>query len=72
MLTLSSNIKVYLALGITDMRKSVNGLSIMVSEHIGEDPLSGHLFVFCNRRKRYPGRRTCCLQIVTRADSANS
>ena len=33
------------------MRKSVNGLSIMVSEHIGKDPLSGHLFVFCNRRK---------------------
>ncbi len=46
-----SGVKVYLVLGITDMRKSVNGLSIMVSEHIGKDPLSGHLFVFCNRRK---------------------
>jgi transposase len=46
-----SGIKVYLVLGITDMRKSVNGLSILVSEHIGFDPLSGHLFAFCNRRK---------------------
>lgn len=46
-----SGVKVYLVLGITDMRKSVNGLSIMVSEYIGKDPLSGHLFVFCNRRK---------------------
>jgi transposase len=46
-----SGIKVYLVLGITDMRKSVNGLSILVSEHIGLDPLSGHLFTFCNRRK---------------------
>ena len=46
-----SGIKVYLVLGITDMRKSVNGLSILVSEHIGLDPFTGHLFVFCNRRK---------------------
>jgi transposase len=46
-----SGIKVYLVLGTTDMRKSVNGLSILVSEHFGLDPLSGHLFVFCNRRK---------------------
>ena len=36
-----SGVKVYLVLGITDMRKSVNGLSILVSEHIGKDPLSG-------------------------------
>ena len=46
-----SGVKVYLVLGGTDMRKSVNGLSILVSEHIGLDPLSGHLFVFCNKRK---------------------
>ena len=44
-------VKVYLVLGYTDMRKSVNGLSIMLAEHLGFDPLSGHLFVFCNRRK---------------------
>ena len=46
-----SGVKVYLVLGKTDMRKSVNGLSIMVSDQIGKDPFSGHLFVFCNRRK---------------------
>lgn len=44
-------VKVYLVLGKTDMRKSVNGLSIMISEHIGKDPFSGHLFAFCNRRR---------------------
>ncbi len=44
-------VKVYLVLGHTDMRKSVNGLSILIAEQIGLDPLSGHLFVFCNRRK---------------------
>jgi transposase len=47
----SKAVKVYLVLGHTDMRKSVNGLAIMISGQMGLDPLSGHLFVFCNRRK---------------------
>jgi len=52
MMFLSSvNIKVYLALGSTDMRKSINGLSILVSEQMELDPFSGHLFVFCNRKQ---------------------
>ena len=51
MLLPSDNIKVYLALGATDMRKSINGLSILVSEQMDLDPFSGHLFVFCNRKK---------------------
>ena len=47
----SANIKVYLAIGFTDMRKSINGLSILVSEHLALNPFSGHLFVFCNRKR---------------------
>lgn len=47
----SDNIKVYLALGHTDMRKSINGLSILVSEHMELNPFSDNLFVFCNRRQ---------------------
>ncbi len=47
----SSNLKVYLALGHTDMRKAVNGLSIIV-ETLDLEPFSGHLFVFCNRRRK--------------------
>ncbi len=43
--------KVYLVLGMTDMRKSINGLSILVEKHFELDPFSGHLFVFCNRRR---------------------
>lgn len=46
-----SGIKVYLALGNTDMRKSINGLSVIVESQFNLDPFSGHLFVFCNRRK---------------------
>ena len=51
MLSLISGIKEYLALGSTDMRKSINGLSIIVESQFALDPFSGHLFVFCNRRK---------------------
>jgi transposase len=51
MLLPSSGMKVFLALGSTDMRKSINGLSILVENHFDLDPFSGHLFVFCNRRR---------------------
>ena len=44
-------IKVYLGLGATDMRKSIDSLSILVSTHLNQDTFSGHLFVFCNRRR---------------------
>jgi len=47
----SPDLKVYLALGYTDMRKAINGLSMIVESH-ELDPFSGHLFVFCNRRKK--------------------
>ena len=43
--------RVYLALGTTDMRKSINGLSIIVEQAMELNPFSGELFVFCNRRR---------------------
>lgn len=43
--------KIYLAAGVTDMRKSFNGLYALVAGALESDPLSGHLFVFCNRRR---------------------
>lgn len=48
---LPSHTRVFLALGHTDMRKAINGLSILVEEQLHQDPFSGHLFVFCNRRR---------------------
>lgn len=42
--------RVYLALGGTDMRKAINGLSILVEQAMGLNPFSGDLFVFCNRQ----------------------
>jgi len=43
--------QVYLASGVTDMRKSINGLSIIVSEMLDHNPFAGSVFVFCNRHR---------------------
>lgn len=57
MLQLGAATKIYLAAGVTDMRKSFDTLCGVVrswqeqSEEAQLDPLSGHLFVFCNRRR---------------------
>lgn len=51
MMNFPSDTKVYLALGATDMRKAINGLSVIVSEQMQLDIFSGHLFVFCNRQQ---------------------
>ncbi len=51
MFTPSSGIRVYLAIGNTDMRKAINGLSILVENSLSLNPFSGSLFVFTNRRR---------------------
>lgn len=43
--------RVYLAAGVTDIRKSFDGLHGLVRDRLAMDPLSGHLFCFCNRRR---------------------
>jgi transposase len=43
--------RVYLARGSTDLRKSIDGLAILVKEEFNLDPFSPNLFVFCNRQR---------------------
>lgn len=43
--------QVYLVSGITDMRKAINGLSIIISEQLDGNPFNGSAYVFCNRQK---------------------
>ena len=50
MLTLSPAVRIYLAAGATDLRRSIDGLAALVRERFTLDPLSGHLFLFRNRR----------------------
>jgi transposase len=47
----NSGKRVYLAVGTTDMRKQINGLSILVQETMELDPFSGSVYVFCNRQR---------------------
>ena len=41
-----NSMRVYLALGSTDLRKAINGLSVLAEQAMGLDPFSGDLFVF--------------------------
>lgn len=46
-----SSVKIWLYARATDMRKSYDGLIALAKNHLGEDPLNGHLFVFFNRQR---------------------
>ena len=50
MLSFSGSLKIFVALEPCDMRKGFNGLYGLVGERLGEDPRTGALFVFINRR----------------------
>ena len=43
--------KIYIAVEGVDMRKGFDGLFGLVRDHLGQDPLSGHLFLFANRAR---------------------
>jgi transposase len=51
MLTIASQTRIFIALHATDMRKGFDGLSGLVSDTLKQDPLSGALFLFVNRRR---------------------
>ena len=49
MFGLTTATRIFVAPGATDMRKGFDGLFGLVRDALGEDPLSGHLFLFANR-----------------------
>ncbi len=51
MIMLPSAVRIFLCTRPTDMRKSFDGLTGLVQECFGQDPLTGHLFLFVNRRR---------------------
>jgi transposase len=50
MLSLPLPVRIFLCSRHADLRRSFDGLAQMVREFLGADPLSGHLFVFRNKR----------------------
>ena len=51
MLNLPPSVRLFVARGVTDMRKSFDTLAALVTDVVDEDPQSGHLFLFVNRRR---------------------
>jgi transposase len=50
MFGLPSGTRIWLAAGVTDMRRGFDGLAVTVQTQLHEDPYSGHVFVFRGRR----------------------
>ena len=50
MMLLPAGTRVHLVVGITDMRKGLDGLAMMVQGILEQDPYSGHLFAFRGRK----------------------
>jgi transposase len=47
---LRTGTKIWLAAGVTDMRRGFDGLSAQVQTVLNEQPFSGHVFIFRGRR----------------------
>ncbi len=53
MIGLPADTRVWLAAGVTDMRKGFDGLAALTREMFDADPFSGHLFLFRSKRADY-------------------
>lgn len=75
MIPVPSNTKVWIAAGVTDMRKGFNSLAAHAEKVLAEDPHSGHLFVFRGRRGDllkivWWDTQGACVAIVARTNGA--
>lgn len=50
MIGLPAGTRVWLAAGVTDMRRGMDGLAALVQEQLATDPFCGHVFLFRGRR----------------------
>lgn len=50
MLSLTPSLKVFISTKPLDMRKSLDGMSAIVTQELKKDVFAGQLFVFCNKR----------------------
>ena len=50
MIPVPGGVRVWLATGVTDMRRGMNTLALQVQEDLGHDPHAGDLYIFRGRR----------------------
>lgn len=53
MFPISPATRIYLAAGVPDLRQGFDGLCALTQTVLAADPLSGHLFLFCNRPREH-------------------
>lgn len=51
MIGLHATIRVFVAAGASDLRRGFDGLAQLARDQLEQDPMTGHLFVFANRRR---------------------
>jgi transposase len=47
-----STVKIFIRPGYTDLRKTANGLAVLIEQQIGGEPFSGNIYLFCNRERK--------------------
>ena len=45
-------VRIFIRPGITDLRKAVNGLTGIIEQQMAGEPLSGNVYLFCNRERK--------------------
>ena len=50
MITVPAGVRIFLACGVTDMRKGFDSLAVLAQEVLKQNPFAGHLFAFWGRR----------------------
>ncbi len=50
MMTVPAGAQIWIAAGVTDLRRGFTGLSAMVQTKLEQDPFGGQVFVFRGRR----------------------
>ena len=51
MIALPAHTRIWIAAGVTDLRRGFTGLSALVQAKLEQSPFSGHVFVFRGRRR---------------------
>ena len=47
-----SKVRIFIRPGVTDLRKAINGLAVIVEQKMKGEPFSGNLYLFCNRDRK--------------------
>jgi transposase len=47
-----STVKIFIRPGYTDLRKAVNGLTVIIEQGMSGEPFSGNVYLFCNRERK--------------------